>query len=67
MVLLTNLVLGLLDRQVLRILILQATIYFHGVAPYWVLSVNLIVGRIVKERHEKSEQPTAQLVGTSWD
>ena len=40
---------------------------FMGVAPYWVLSVNLILGRIVKERHEKSEQPTAQLVGTSWD
>ena len=40
---------------------------FMGVAPYWVLSVNLIFGRIDKERHEKSEQPTAQLVGTSWD
>ena len=40
---------------------------FMGVAPYCVLSVNLIFGRIVKERHEKSEQPTAQLVGTSWD
>ena len=40
---------------------------FMGVAPYCVLSVNLMFGRIVKERHEKSEQPTAQLVGTSWD
>ena len=38
-----------------------------GVAPYWVLSVNWISGRIDKERHDKSEQPTAQLVGTSWD
>ena len=42
-------------------------LFFMGVAPYWVLSVNLICGRIVKERHEKYEQPTAQLVGTSWD
>ena len=42
-------------------------LFSWGVAPYWVLSVNLIFGRIVKERHEKSEQPTAQLVGTSWD
>ena len=67
MVLLTNLVLGLLDRQVLRILICKPQFMFMGVAPYRVLSVNLIFGRIVKERHEKSEQPTAQLVGTSWD
>ena len=63
-VLLTNLVLGLLDRQVLRILILQTNIYLMGVATYWVVSVNLTLGRIVKERHDKSEQPNCP---TSWD
>ena len=62
-VLLTNLVLGLLDRQGLRNLILQAT-FLIGVAPYWVVSANLIVGRIVKGRHEESEQPKCP---TSWD
>ena len=50
MVLLTNLVLGLLDRQILRILILQTKIYSMGVAAYWVVSDNLISGRIVTEK-----------------
>ena len=63
-VLLTILVLGLLDRQVLRSLILQTKIYLMGVATYWVVSVNLIFGRIVTARHEKSEQPNCP---TSWD
>ena len=63
-VLLTHLVLGLLDRQVLRILSLQTEIYLMGVATYWVVSVNLSLGRIVKERHDKSEQPNCP---TSWD
>ena len=43
---------------------LQATIYLMGVAPYWVVSVNLNFGRIVKESHEKYEQPNCP---TSWD
>ena len=64
MVLLTNLVFGRLDRQVLRILMLQATIYLMGVAPYWVVSANLMFGRIVKEMHNKSEQSNCP---TSWD
>ena len=50
MALLTIMVLGLLDRQVLRILILQTKIYLRGVATYWVVSVNLIFGRIDKEK-----------------
>ena len=47
---LTNLVLGLLDRQFLRILILQTKKIFMGVAAYWVVSVNLISGRIVTDK-----------------
>ena len=38
--------------------------FLIGVAPYWVVSVNLMVGRIVKGRHEESEQPNCP---TSWD
>ena len=53
MALLTIMVLGLLDRQVLRILILQTKIYLSGVATYWVVSVNLIFGRIARGWHEK--------------
>ena len=53
MALLTILVLGLLNRQVLSILILQTKIYLVGVDTFWVVSVNLIFGRIVRGRHEK--------------
>ena len=42
MVLFKILVLGLLDWQVLRSLILQTKIYVMGVATYWVVSVNLL-------------------------
>ena len=79
-VILTIMVLVLLDRQILRILILKTKIYFmwgchilgglcqlefwKGVATCWVVSVNLNFGRIVQERHEKSEQPHCP---TSWD
>ena len=38
--------------------------FWLGVAPYWVVSVNLSFGRIVKGRHEESEQPNCP---TSWD
>ena len=79
-VILTILVLVLLDSQILRILLLKTKIYFmwgchilgglcqleiwKGVATCWVVSVNLNFGRIVQERHEKSEQPHCP---TSWD
>ena len=64
MVLLTTMVLGLLDRRVLRILILQAKTNFMGVATYWVLSVNLNLGRMFKEMNETYEQANCP---TSWD
>ena len=64
MVLLTSLVLGLLDRQVLRSLILQTKNLFDGGCHLLVVSVNLIFGRMVTARHEKSEQPNCP---TSWD
>ena len=64
MALLTIMVLGLLDRQVLRILILQTKIYLMGIATFWVVSVNLIFARIVRGWHEKSGQPNCT---TSWD
>ena len=54
---------GLLKRQVLIILILQSNIYL-GVATFWVVSVNLMFARIVREWHEKSGQPNCT---TSWD
>ena len=68
MVLLTILVLGLLDRQVLRILILQTKIYLLGVATYWVVYVNLFFWEEFSKKGMRNlNNQTAQLVGTSWD
>ena len=68
MVLFKILVLGLLDWQVLRSLILQTKIYVMGVATYWVVSVNLLFFEELSQQGMKSlNNQTAQLVGTSWD
>ena len=66
--LLTNLVLGLLDRQFLRILILQTKKYFHGGCS--------ILGGVCqldfwenchRQGMRNLNNQWAQLVGTSWD
>ncbi len=67
LVFLTILVLVWLNNQVPMILILQSKISWGAYATFWVGSVNLNFGRVVRENMINLVNQTAQLVGTSWD